>query len=350
VSTTTPFVGARNCSARLNIANTPQPDDAVIVSRSDGVLVTSPSAWGADDVVSVCDEGSPTSNLCERFSLPRLAAVVDAASSANRYEPRRETELRERCLGALASSSDERARKVLNDYVARAAITIKNEPTIGGGKSRPNPTVDPALPEAVKHTPGLRPYAVEVLRAALVVHAVGTNALQDAVCGKAVPGQPTSATVLDECRAGQSPETGWELTSQRHRRLLVLGAHVVVAAGVMTAGTLTRNEPGGWRTVSVTTATLGGTMGGALLGFAITKFTGQSCSNGALCDLGEGVGIALGAVLGAAAGFGAGMLLSFHGGAGRVAATGFGVGIYLSMFSFAAFHDWNTIRTESTRD
>ena len=150
------------------------------------------------------------------------------------------------------------------------------------------------------------------------------------------PGASTGASAPRELPG--NPTTTSALAAQHRRHLLAFGLNTVGAAGVMTAGVLTRDEPG-WRALSVTSATLGGTIGGLALG----EIASHPCSAGALCGVGESVTMIVGALLGAAVSFGAGMWLSSQGPGGRVAATGLGVGSYLGVAAYASFNKWDQL-------
>ena len=126
--------------------------------------------------------------------------------------------------------------------------------------------------------------------------------------------------------------------------MLVLGINAAIAAGAMTAGVLTRNDPD-LRAVSVLTATAGGARGGFALGFALA----HPCQ-GILCEWEEIFAGGLFGVLGSGAGVGLGMLLSSLGSGGRVAATGVGVGAYLGGAAATAFTDWNKLQVEPVHD
>ena len=134
----------------------------------------------------------------------------------------------------------------------------------------------------------------------------------------------------------REPTATSALAAQHRRHVLAFALNTLGAAGVMTTGVLTRDEPG-WRALSVTSATLGGTIGGLALG----EIVSHPCSAGALCSVGESVNMVVGALLGAAVTFGAGMWLSSQGAGGRIAATGLGVGSYLGVAAYASFNSWN---------
>lgn len=251
--------------------------------------------------------------------------------------------MRERCLATLASSPDPRAAGLLSEYARERAITVVDGTTVAGGLRRPLPTIDGALTETLKITPALRPLGADVLRQALAQRAVGSNGLHYAVCAIQSPaGEGT--TEFDVCRTEATPETQWELSSQKRRRVLVVGINAAIAAGALTAGVLTRNDPS-LRAVSVFTATAGGARGGVALGVALS----HPCQ-GMFCDWDEIFDGALFGVLGAGAGFGFGMLLSSLGPGGRVAASGIGAGAYLGGAAATAFTDWDRLQVEPIHD
>jgi len=267
-------------------------------------------------------------------------ALTRRASSPNEAAGRA---MRERCLATLASSPDPRARRLLDDYARDEAITVVSGTTVAGGLRRPLPTVDGALTETLKTTPALLPLGADVLRRALAQKAVGSSELHFAVCAMHAP-RGGAATDFDVCRTEPNPETRWELAPQKRRRVLVLGINAAIAAGAMTAGVLTRNDPD-LRAVSVLTAMAGGARGGFALGFAIA----HPC-HGILCKWDEIFAGGLFGVLGAGAGFGLGMLLSSLGSGGRVAASGVGVGAYLGGAAATAFTDWNKLEVDPIHD
>jgi hypothetical protein len=281
-----------------------------------------------------CTAGTP-------FDVGRMRAALTRRPSSP--EAGSEMAMRERCLTTLASSSDPRAARLLDDYSREGAITVVNGTTVAGGLRRPLPTVDAALIETLKQAPALRPLGADVLRRALAQEAVGSSGLHSAVCSQRSPAGPPAAD-FEVCRTESDPETHWELVPQRRRRVLLLGVNAVIAAGVMAAGVVTRNDAD-LRAVSVLAATAGGARGGFALGVAYSR----PC-RGMFCEWDEMFAGGLFATLGAGAGFGLGMLLSSLGSGGRVAATGLGVVSYLGGAAASAFTDWSELEVEPIHD